>query len=331
MTTNWLDLTDESAVEPELPIIDPHHHLWERQDDVYLLDELLADVSEHNVRQTVFIECGSKYRLDGPEELRVVGETEFVERVANQSAAREKDEVQACTGIVSTADLTLGDNVTPVLEAHLEASPDRFRGIRHRAAWDAFDRLAVHTPLPHLLLDRNFREGYAHLERYGLSFEGWVYHPQMAEITDLALTFPNTTIILNHLAGPLGIGPYAERQDEIFNSWRPALSELAKCQNVVAKVGGIQMQINGFGWDERNRPPNSDELLESNRRWYEHTIDVFGPERCMFESNFPVDRLSCSYTVLWNQFKKLTSSYSSSERAAMFHDTAMRIYRLEEI
>ena len=179
MTTNWLNLTEESAIESDLPIIDPHHHLWERQDDVYLLDELLADVSEHNVRQTVFIECGSKYRADGPEELRVVGETEFVQQVARQSAARGKDEVRACTGIVGTADLTLGDNVTPVLEAHLEASPDRFRGIRHRAAWDAFDRLAVHTPLPHLLFDRNFREGYAHLERYGLSFEMlkllWLY------------------------------------------------------------------------------------------------------------------------------------------------------------
>ena len=331
MTTDWIALTEEAALEPELPIIDPHHHLWERPGNVYLLDDLVADVSGHNVRQTVFIECSSMYRDEGPEELRVVGETEFVEGVAEQSAARS-GEVRACTGIVGTADLMLGDAVAPVLEAQLAASPTRFRGIRHRAAWDGFEALHSRATSPeHVLLDPKFREGYAHLERYNLSFEGWLYHPQIAEATDLARAFPDTTIILNHLAGPLGVGPYAGRQDEIFEAWRPAISELASCPNVVAKVGGIQMQINGFGWDERERPPTSDELLEANRRWYEHTIEAFSPDRCMFESNFPVDKLSCDYTVLWNQFKKLTAGHSAGERAAMFHDTAARVYRLETV
>ena len=332
MTTDWLALTEEAVVEPELPIIDPHHHLWERPANTYLLDNLVADTSGHNVRQTVFIECTSMYRSDGPEELRVVGETEFVEGVANASAARGADEVRACTGIVGTANLQLGDAVASVLEAHLKASPTRFRGIRHRAAWNALEELHVRATSPeHVLLDPKFREGYAQLERYDLTFEGWLYHPQIAELTDLARAFPNTTIIFNHLGGPIGIGPYAGRQDEIFEAWKPAISELAQEQNVIAKVGGIQMPVNGFGWDERERPPTSDELLDANRRWYEHTIEAFGPDRCMFESNFPVDKASCSYDVLWNQFKKLTASYSAEERAAMFHDTAARVYRLETV
>jgi len=332
MTTDWLALTDEAAIEPELPIIDPHHHLWERPGNTYLLDDLVADTSGHNVRQTVFIECTSMYRSDGPEDLRVVGETEFVEGVANASAARGGNEVRACTGIVGTADLQLGDAVASVLEAQLEASPTRFRGIRHRAAWDTLEELHVRATSPeHVLLDPKFREGYAQLERYNLSFEGWIYHPQIAELTDLARAFPNTTIIFNHLGGPIGVGPYAGRQNEVFAAWKPSISELAQQPNVVAKVGGIQMPVNGYGWEEREHPPTSDELLEVNRRWYEHTIEAFGPDRCMFESNFPVDKASCSYDVLWNQFKKLTTSYSPSERAAMFHDTAARVYRLETV
>jgi L-fuconolactonase len=333
MTSEWLALTKEAPLEPELPIVDPHHHLWERPGNVYMLDDLVADVSEHNVRQTVFIECSSMYREDGPEELSVVGETEFVERVAEESAARANPgEVRACTGIVGMADLTLGDAVVPVLEAQLAASPTRFRGIRHRAAWDAYPELNARATSPeHVLLDPKFREGYAHLDRYNMSFEGWLFHPQTKELVDLARAFPNTTIILNHLAGPLGVGPYAGRQNDVFKAWRPAITELASCPNVVAKVGGIQMQVNGFGWDERKQPPTSDELLDVNRRWYEHTIEVFGPERCMFESNFPVDKLSCGYTVLWNQFKKLSAGFSVSERTSMFHDTAARVYRLETI
>jgi predicted TIM-barrel fold metal-dependent hydrolase len=331
MTEGWLELTAEPAIEPELPIVDPHHHFWDRPGSRYLLDELVADTAAHNVRQTVFIECSSMYRTDGPEELRVIGETEFVEAIANESATRGHRDVRAATAIVGSANLRLGDAVAPVLEAHQAASA-RFRGIRHRAAWaepEALQRPSVEPP--HLLLDPEFRRGYARLARYGMTFEGWAYHPQIPELTDLARAFPDTTIILNHLGGPLGLGPYAGKHDEVFEAWRPAIAELASCRNVVAKVGGIQMPVNGFGWEHRERPPSSDELLEVNRRWYEHTIEVFGPDRCMFESNFPVDKASCSYTVLWNQFKKLSAGYSPSERAAMFHDTAARVYRLEAV
>jgi predicted TIM-barrel fold metal-dependent hydrolase len=215
------------------------------------------------------------------------------------------------------------------LEAQQTAS-SRFRGIRHRAAWAPPEALQRPSLEPeHLLLDPKFREGYAKLADYDMTFEGWVYHPQISELTNIARAFPETTIIFNHLGGPLGLGPYADRHNDVFAKWRPLVTELASCPNVVAKVGGIQMPVNGFGWQDRKRPPTSDELLAVNRRWYEHTIEVFGPERCMFESNFPVDRASCSYTVLWNQFKKLSAGYSASERASMFHDTAQRVYRLD--
>ena len=330
---DWLALTEEPALEPELPIIDPHHHLWDRPGNRYMLEDLLEDTRAHNVRQTVFVEYTSMYRADGPEELRVVGETEFVQGVAAKSASGGYGETRVATGIVGSADLRLGDRVAPVLEAQIAASPQRFRGIRHRAAWadrSVLPNLAADAP-QHILLDPDFRKGYAHLRTYGLSFEGWLYHTHIADLTDLAKAFPDTTIIFNHLGGPIGVGAYAGRRDEVFAAWRPAVAELAECPNVVAKVGGIQMVVNGYGWHERDRPPTSDQLLAANQDWYNYTIDQFGPDRCMFESNFPVDKLSCSYTVLWNQFKKLTRGFSADERAAMFHNTAMRVYRLPQV
>ena len=214
----------------------------------------------------------------------------------------------------------------------MAASPQRFSGVRHRAAWAEPPVVARRTAGPeHLLLDAEFRRGYAHLRTYGLSFEGWLYHTHIADLADLAGAFPDTTIIFNHLGGPIGVGPYAGRRDEVFAAWKPAVAELAKHQNVVAKIGGIQMAVNGYGWHEREKPPSSDELIAANRDWYNYMFDQFGPDRCMFESNFPVDKLSCSYTILWNQFKKLTAGFSADERAAMFHDTAKRVYRLPQV
>ena len=255
---DWLALTDEAVLEPELPIIDPHHHLWDRPGNRYLLDELLEDTNTHNVRQTVFVECSSMYRADGPEELRVVGETEFVEGVAAMSASGQYGETRVATGIVGSANLRLGDRVAPVLEAQLAASPQRFRGVRHRAAWAEPPVVARRPTGPeHLLLDPEFRRGYAHLRPYGLTFEGWLYHTHIADLADLADAFPDTTIIFNHLGGPIGIGPYAGRRDEVFEVWKPAVTELARRPNVVAKVGGIQMVVNGYGWHERDRSTGS--------------------------------------------------------------------------
>jgi len=326
----WLALREEEAIEPQLPICDPHHHLWDHPGHRYLLDELLADTgSGHRIEQTVFVECASEYREEGPESLRPVGETEFVDRVARASLGR-REETRVAAGIVGLADLSLGDGAAAVLEAHLEASPERFRGIRHACGWDASpDVRNSHThPPPGLLLDAEFRRGFAALDRYGLSFDAWLYHPQIGELADLAGAFPATTIILDHVGGPLGIGPYAGRRDEVFADWKAAIETLAGRSNVVVKLGGLAMPICGFGWHKAERPPGSQELVEAWRPYLMTCIERFGVERCMFESNFPVDKRSCSYTVLWNAFKRLTSTFSVDERRALFQETAQRVYRL---
>jgi predicted TIM-barrel fold metal-dependent hydrolase len=328
----WLAQVTEDIIEPERPICDPHHHLWDHPDSRYLLDELLEDTgSGHRVVSTVFVECASMYRKDGPEPTRPVGETEFVNGIAAMTASGGYGEIRACAGIVSFADLNLGRAVGDVLDAHLGASP-RFRGIRHAAGWDAdHDIRNSHTnPFAHMLADPSFREGYAELGRRGLSFDAWLYHHQIPELIALARAFPDTPIVFDHFGGPLGIGPYQTKREEIFANWRVNIEELARCSNVFAKLGGLVMPINGFDFHKRERPATSDEIVEATGRYYRHAIDCFGVERCMFESNFPVDKQSCSYAILWNAFKKMVADASESEKAALFHDTAMRAYRLEQ-
>lgn len=327
----WLDQVREDIVEPELPICDPHHHLWDFPDSRYLLDELLADVrSGHNVVSTVFVECASMYRADGPEPMRPVGETEFVNGIAAMSASGGYGDIRACAGIVGFADLTLGAAVGEVLDAHMARS-ERFRGIRHAAGWDADERVRnSHTRPPRgLLLEPAFRDGMRELAARGLSFDAWLYHPQIAELTDLARAHPDVTIVFDHFGGPLGIGPYAGQREEIFQRWRQDVAALAECPNVVAKLGGLVMPINGFEFHKRDRPPGSDEIVAATGRYYRHAIDCFGVERCMFESNFPVDKRSCSYPVLWNAFKKLVADASADEKRWLFHDSACRAYRLQ--
>lgn len=327
----WLDQVSESVLEPDFPICDPHHHLWDHVQSRYLLDELLEDIgSGHNVVSTVFMECGSMYRADGHEALKPVGETEFVNGIAAMSASGGYGKSRACAAIVSYADLNLGSAVGEVLDAHMQASP-RFRGIRHAAGWDASETVRnSHTsPNQFMLADSKFREGFSELAKRGLTFDAWLYHPQIPELTDLAQAFPETTIIFDHFGGPLGIGPYEGQRSAIFETWKEHIAELARCENVVAKLGGLVMPINGFGFHKRAQPATSDELVEATRDYYQHAIDHFGPSRCMFESNFPVDKASCSYAVLWNSFKKLSANYSPEERLQLFHDTATRIYRVE--
>jgi L-fuconolactonase len=327
----WLALVQEAALEPDLPIVDPHHHLWDHPGSRYLLDELLADTgSGHNIVATVFMECAAMYRADGPVRLRPVGETEFVNGIAAMSASGIYGRTRACAGIVGFADLTLGEEVAEVLEAHQAAAPDRFRGIRHAAGWDKDDRVRrSHTnPREGMLLDPVFRRGYAQLGRYGMSFDSWLYHPQIPELTDLARAFPDIPVIFDHFGGPLGIGPYEGKRDEIFVRWKKDVAELARCPNVHAKLGGINMAVNGYGWHKLDKPPTSADLTAATRDWYLHMIDVFGPERCMFESNFPVDKLSCSYGVLWNSFKQIAADFTPGEKTALFSGTASRVYRL---
>ena len=330
---DWLKPFSEAVIEPDLPIIDPHHHLWDRLGGTrYLLDELLLDTTGHNVRQTVFVECNSMYRADATEPLKCVGETEFVRGIAAQSNHGQYGDMRVGTGIVGAANLLLGAGVQEVLEAHLAASPATFRGIRYKTAWAASVGLVPGGAKQEGLMNtREFVEGFSMLGRYNLSFDAWLLHPQLEELAELAGKFPDTTIILNHLGGPIGTGPYAKDRSQVFDDWKRGLSSVAAHENVVLKVGGIQMPINGFGWHERATPPTSDELVNANGDWYLTAIDLFGPDRCMFESNFPVERQSCSYTALWNQFKKLSGSFNSTERAALLHDTAMRIYRLDTV
>ncbi len=333
---NWLALSIEAPLEPDLPICDPHHHLWDARSTYvaprYLLDEILQDVQcGHNVVSTVFIECASMCKADGPEAMRPVGETEFVNGIAAMSASGQYGTSRVAAGIVGTANLRLGDTVADVLEAHIAAGAGRFRGIRLGATWDASDAVPNHRTQPPegLLMQQDFRAGFAHLAPRQLSFEAWCYHPQIPEVTALARAFPDTTIILDHFGGPIGIGPYAGKADEVYAQWQSHINELATCGNVVAKLGGINMEVNGFGWHDKPRPPTSQELLDATRPYYDYTLEKFGVDRCMFESNFPVDKLSCSYTVLWNAFKRLTAGYSATEKAKLFHDTAARIYRLD--
>jgi len=332
----WLKLTVEEPIDPDLPICDPHHHLWdrpntpERPGSRYLLEELLQDTGGgHNIVQTVFVECRSMYRKDGPSEMQPVGETEFVQGIAAQSTSGQYGATLVAAGIVSFADLTLGVAVAPVLEAHIAASQNRFRGIRHSSAWDASSEITSYRNPPRgLLLDSKFREGFAYLQKYNLSFDAWLYHPQIIELVDLARAFPDTSIVLDHIGGPLGIGPYAGKREEVFQEWKSSIATLATCPNVVVKLGGLGMPICGFGWHERATPPSSTELAEAMATYYLWCIGQFGVGRCMFESNFPVDKQSCSYTVMWNAFKRISRDFSLNDRAALFHDTAVKVYRL---
>jgi L-fuconolactonase len=328
----WLDQVREPALEPALRIIDPHHHLWDHPQSRYLLDEILRDTgSGHRVIATVFVECMSMYRADGPEAMKPVGETEFVNGIAAQSASGQYGDTRVAAGIVGFADLALGAAVEQVLQAHIAAAPARFRGIRHAGGFDPSPEVRnSHTnPPANLYRMAKFREGFGRLAKLGLSFEAWQYHSQTAMVTELARAFPDTKIILDHFGGPLGIGPYEGKRSEVFAQWKKDLAELARCPNVVAKLGGINMPINGFGWHKRSAPPNSDELTAATRDYYFHAIDCFGPSRCMFESNFPVDRASCSYAVLWNSFKKIAAGFNAEEKSWLFHRTAAETYRLD--
>lgn len=328
----WLSRWHEEILEPDLPIVDPHHHLWDRPGWRYLLDELLDDLnSGHHIVATVFIQCRSMHRADGPEEMRPVGETEFVNGVAAMSASGGYGPARVCAGIVSQADLRLGARVQEVLEAHIQAGGGRFRGIRHIVAWDA-DASTLNpgnSAPPALLADPSFRAGFARLAPLGLSFEAWLYHPQIPELTDLACAFPDTQIVLNHVGGPLGIGAYAGRRDEVFANWRTAISDLAECPNVSVKVGGLGMRINGFGFEEAPEPPSSEALATAWRSYVETCLEAFGTSRCMFESNFPVDKGSYPYAAYWNACKRLTRGASDDEKADLFRETAARFYRLD--
>ena len=329
---SWLARHVEDIIEPDLPIIDPHHHLWVRDGNTYLLPELLADLnSGHNIRATVFEECHSMYRADGPEEEASLGETEFVTGIAAQGeiarASGSFGSGRPCARMVGRVDMMLGDRAKQLLERHIAASGGRFTAIRQSTAWDASDRVHKVVPTEGMLRDPRFREGIACLGPLDIAFDAWVYHPQIPEVADLAAAFPGTQIVLNHIGSPILGGPYASRRDEVYTDWKASMAVLAKHANVTVKLGALPIRLPGSTAD-RDMPPSSDEVAQAWRPWLETCIELFGAGHCMFESNFPVQKRWCSYAVVWNAFKRIASGASAVEKAALFEGTAARVYRV---
>ncbi|MFM9968816.1 MAG: amidohydrolase family protein [Burkholderiales bacterium] len=326
---NWLALSREEAIDPDLPICDAHHHLWDHgPGDIYLAGELLADAgSGHHIVSTAYVDCFSKYRASGPDELKPVGETEWVDALTAESASTS---TRIAAGIVGNANLMLGTRAGEVLDAHMAAST-RFRGVRHWLNWDAnTDAMGLRSDAPpRLAYEIKFREGIKELAKRNLSFDAWMYFPQLPDLVDLACAIPEVTIVLNHVGGLLGLGPYSKR-DEAFALWHRNMTELARCPNVCVKLGGMGVPRCGFAWHQRDKPPSSEDLASAFSPYCLAAIELFGAERCMFESNFPPDKAAYTYTAIWNAFKRIARCCSTAERADLFHDTAQRVYRLSQ-
>lgn len=325
----WLARRVESAIDPTQTIIDPHHHLWDRDGSTYLAAELNADTNaSHNVTHTVFVECSAGYTASAPVEMAPVGETRFVVGEAVAMAALGNTQIAA---IVGHADLTLGAAVESVLSAHDDAGEGLFRGVRHGVNWSPHPDVknGHHGPTPQLLADRQFRAGVTRLAALGYSFDAWMYFDQLIELADLAKDIPECTVVLNHLGGPLGIGPHSTARAEMIAVWRDGITAVAACPNVVLKVGGLGMEhYFGTAWSTLDAPPPSDQVAAYWNDMVHFAIDSFGPTRCMFESNFPVDRQTLPYTVLWNAFQILSERFSADEKDALFFGTAAGAYRI---
>jgi predicted TIM-barrel fold metal-dependent hydrolase len=328
---DWLARHTEEILEPNLPIVDPHHHLWDRPGYRYLFPELLADVgSGHNIHATMFEQAASMYRADGPEELKSLGETEFVCGVAAMSATGHYGPTRCIAGVVGYVDLRLGARAKGLLERHIAVSDGRVRGIRNGSTWsdDPVLKPFGGASGPGLYRDKNFREGFAALTSLDLAFDAWMFQTQLDDAIDLAHAFPQTRIVLNHVGGPVAIGPYAGKRDEAFQIWRAKIKEFAAFPNTYVKLGGLGMKMIGFDFFEKPEPPSSQELAKAWAPYIETCIAAFGPQRSMFESNFPVDKGSCSYQVLWNAFKRIAANYSADEKTALFSGAAKAAYRL---
>lgn len=330
-TENWYAQITEDIIEPERPIIDPHHHLWFGGGAPdYLLEDLWNDTeSGHNIVKTVFIECGVGYRETGPDYLKSVGETEFATDIAVHSATATPAKA-VIAGIVGHIDLTLSDALEETLEIHKIASKGLLRGIRHAGAFHPLPEEAfiAFTYGPGLFLEETFQTSVRFLGQRGYTYESWHYHTQLRDFHTLAKAAPETIIILDHFGTPLGTKSFRDHREEIFQQWQADIRNLADCPNVYAKLGGLAQPDNGYGWHEAARPATSDELVAAQKRYYLYTIECFGANRCMFESNFPVDKMSISYAVLWNAFKKMVTDFSEDEKRSLFYDTAAKVYRL---
>ena len=330
--TKWRSLHREEILDPELPIIDPHHHLWVRPGNRYLVDEYRGDAQTgHNIRASVFVDCGSFYRKSGPDLMAPLGEVEFANGVAAMTASGTYGSTMVCAGIVGTADISVGAEVAELLDAQIAAGGGRFRGIRVSTKWDADEELnTTRYIVPRAVMqDPDFRAGFAMLAPRKLSFDAMIYHPQIPELVDLARAFPETTIVLNHIGGLIAwTRSYLARKDEAIAQWRSSIADLALCPNVFVKLGGLGMPYLGLGFDKLDAPASSEQLAQSWGPLFSHCIEKFGPERCMFESNFPPDRESVDYPILWNAFKRIAAEYSADEKHALFYGAAAKAYRL---
>ena len=333
----WLAQVEEEILDPDRAIIDPHHHLWKKRfNRDYLLPELWGDTgSGHNVEKTVFIECRAFYRREGEEHLKSVGETETIAALASESLANNSNKAYIA-GIVAHSDLTLAgesqEKLLEALEQHRAASNGLLRGIRHSAARDKRpeDLFIVGSAPPYLHGNASFRKGLRIIAEQGLTYDTWHYHHQNLNFLDLARAVPECTMVLDHFGTPLGVGIYKDSRDDIFAEWKQEICEISKCPNVYAKLGGLAMPDNGFDWHLQSRPPSSDEFIKQQQKYYMHAIECFGPERCMFESNFPVDRLSINYHALFNAYKKMIADFNEDEKHAMFYGTAEKVYSLQD-
>ncbi len=330
---DWLARRQEPALEPDLPIVDPHHHLWDApaRDFRYFLDDLNDDMaSGHKIVATVFIECHAMYRKGGDPAFQAVGEVEFANGFAAMSASGGYGSTEVCAGIIGYADLSLGARVREVLEAEISAGGGRFRGVRNISAWhaDPAARGSSANPPPDVLTNPRFKEGLTELTKLGLTFDAFMYHTQLKEIADIARAVPEARIIVDHCGGAIGIGPYASKRDETFKEWKAALAEVAKCPNTSIKLGGLGMRLFGFDVHTGELPPSSEQLAAAWRPQIETCIELFGPKRAMFESNFPVDKGSCSYGALWNAFKRIAAGCSAEDKDWLFRRTAAQAYKL---
>ncbi len=322
---------NDGVFDPDRPIVDPHHHLWSGGDrwGDYQLEHFWADTGDgHRVLKSVYVECGTAYLKGVDKRLRSLGESEFVAKVAEQS--RNRPEATTIAGLVGCVDLRLPD-LEDLLDQHVEISTGLLRGIRNSGALDT-SGAELHIPWrapPGLYQDADFRRGLKILAARGLSFDAWHFHHQCDEFLDLVRAVPDLVFVLDHFSTPLGIGPYRDQRFEVFERWKLDMKVLAECPNVYAKLGGLAMPDNGFGWETREQNASTDEFIDAQAPYYHHMIECFGPSRCMFESNFPVDRLSISYGSLWNAFKKMSQVYSEAEKQALFSKTATDVYSLE--
>jgi predicted TIM-barrel fold metal-dependent hydrolase len=318
----------EAILNKNLEICDAHHHIWDFPNSKYLAEELLEDLlCGHNITSSIYMECGYGYDQTLPKHLAPIGETRLIDQFADDVLSRTNGRIHACKAIVGYADLSRGDSVKEVLECHLEQS-ERFVGIRHATGWDSDTKIRnAHThPSEGLMLTSNFVDGIRSLAHLNLTFDAWLYHPQIIELVELSKKVPHQKIILDHVGGILGIASYSSQTKEIFNQWKNDISLAAEQENIFVKLGGLAMSICGMGFNKREKPATLDELTQVTAPYYSHVIDKFGVNRCMFESNFPVDKVGVSYKTLWNSFKYLTKSFSDSEKKALFKGTAEKTY-----